>query len=369
MVTPVGPTPPPFSSTSDPVRGTALRRQLQIELNEIKIVLNQSPLKDETTELLRLWHKNFYDSLQLTTCNEQQIQTQYITLLQSLLKDPIFLEPLCERPLLGSDNKTYGYKSLSCYLSALPPEHWQRSPFSKQPENHFTVHTHPIAFHMIQWLKNKGGLLPSIAIENTFKALERDNLLPKLPLAENKRYFERMERKIKKEAQQRNLEEDLKHEADEHLDDLDDIIEEKFAEIFSQLEKDQQTDIEELKNLEEKLDPEFVKLKEAISELRKKCQKLEEDNEALKSKLKEANHRMDEAEQENIQLQISINETAKAIQERQADALNDFLTAVVVIGVCCFVTWASGGLSLPSSAKIIASPTAGGAACIFAFAI
>ena len=178
---------------------TRLRRRIECELVEIGEVLAASSLHDEITESLRHWHRQF--RLGMRHDDVQTVVNEFIALLQELLRDPIFQAPLDEGARLGSDGKTYGLMSLTCFLSAIPIQYRHRQPLDLDNETPFTTVPHPIAKHMVKWLENCGCLLHSLEIENLYRDLTAQGIRPVIPTPETERVRFIRARHLRREAE------------------------------------------------------------------------------------------------------------------------------------------------------------------------
>lgn len=136
---------------SDPVRATALRRRLRVELHQVRDLLTQIPLQDELTLKIREWYHQFSEDF-THKMDERPLSNCYIRRLQETLVDPVFHAPLDEQPLLASDGRTYSKMALEM----------------SQEGSNLAICAHPIAEPMIQWLKSHNALLKSEALERNY---------------------------------------------------------------------------------------------------------------------------------------------------------------------------------------------------------
>jgi predicted phage tail protein len=101
-------------------------------------------------------------------------------------------------------------------------------------------------------------------------------------------------------------------------------------------------------------------LQARIAQFRNNINELEQQNVELRAQLVRLEGNIHQVQREAVQLQIDINETKKAIAERQSGWLGSLLTAVAVVGVCVFATWAIGA-ALPAGMTASVKPMVGGA--------
>jgi hypothetical protein len=339
-------------------------------VNAIRDNLAASPLQDEMTQALRQWQQEFSIALRLNV-DVDRIEKEFVTLLQELLKDPIYHAPLDEEPLLGSDGKTYGRKSLCIHLHSIPDNYRHRSPFAPHDPTAFTTMSHPIAQEMVLWLKCRGELLSCVKIEQSFQTLVEENQLPSVPTKQSERI-----QRLKDKQMQRNREKAEKRDAfaaqiNAMRDAIAQNICETFAPIHQKAEKVAQEQLKKIDIIEKKDYEQHQALLKVVNQLESDVKALELQNEELRNRIQNVDTAISEAERDNVRLQIAINETRKAIQERDQGSISSLVTALAIIGACAFATWATQSvlLSTGASGNLTVMPLPNGALGSLSFAL
>lgn len=162
--------PEPMAVDAPPRPPGALRRQLRGELEAIERVLAESPFHDEKTELIREWRQRFVEALRLAP-HEEVVLQEYIPLMQRILCNPGGRVPLDENPVLGSDGRTYGQMYLDVYRASVAPAFRNRSPVEPQNPRDLAPTPHPVAQHMVGWLRTHDALRFSAGLRARYEQL------------------------------------------------------------------------------------------------------------------------------------------------------------------------------------------------------
>jgi hypothetical protein len=142
-------------------------------------VIAESDLQDTTTKTIDIWLKNFSKALELHA-DETMVSSYFTKELRKILRDPISGAPIND-PLLGGD-ATYDRESLAVALNKLPPSYRDRSPLDIRNKAPMILEPHPVAQHLIEWLKNHNALFYSADVKNEYLRLSpKQQNLPLLP--------------------------------------------------------------------------------------------------------------------------------------------------------------------------------------------
>jgi hypothetical protein len=363
----------------------ALRREIRGFLVEANRVLNASPLQDPITVQLRDWQRRFQARVG-EHANVENAQNEFIQALQEILLDPIeyIRDPnartTLEAPLLGSDGEIYGTKSLSICLSRLPEEFRRRSPIHFQNEAVFTTQPHPVAEYTVRWLRDKNANITSIALDAEFQRLVDENRLPVIPTPEiiareEEARLERMDREERARIRNERIQILMQQQVEENAREAEElarfeadliarqaqVIQEDFVQPMNErIQEFAQGQFARLDALEQNDQQRVQHLQARIAQFRNNINELEQQNVELRAQLVRLEGNIHQVQREAVQLQIDINETKKAIAERQSGWLGSLLTAVAVVGVCVFATWAIGA-ALPAGMTASVKPMVGGA--------
>jgi len=157
-----------------------LFRQLTHQLRQMQDLIVESGLQDRVTREIELWGRDFLRDLQRSD-NDAATCALYIARLQGLLRNPLIQGPLeaqgiVQPPLdgeamLGSDGHTYGHQWLAVHQALIPQELKNRSPMHPNDPAPFEAAPHPVARHMVDWLKRRDALLQSEALERAYLQL------------------------------------------------------------------------------------------------------------------------------------------------------------------------------------------------------
>ncbi len=143
------------------------------KLEEIGNLLSSSPLQDDLSQALRVWHREF-------TLRGEAAASQFLDLLEQLLTNPITHEPLDDKSWLGSDGFAYGNQFLRVYHHHAPEEFKTRSPVSPQNPALFTKKPHTIVRFLVPWLKTLRLHFHPERTERLFQQLPRESGLSRI---------------------------------------------------------------------------------------------------------------------------------------------------------------------------------------------
>lgn len=312
------------------IQETAIRRRNHAELSCLRDLLARSPLQDPVTESVRHWQQQFFSALNLNV-DVYRIEHEFTALLQEILKDAISHTPLDEEPLLGSDGKTYSRNSLCLYLHRAEEPYKYRSPFAPHDATPFTTIGHPIAYEMVQWLKKRGALQPSLQVEQSY---------PPPPTERSERIRRIQEKQAQRKQQQEEQRELFHQDMNQMQKALAERVQDCFASIHCKAEQLAHEQLEKIDALEKSDQKQLEALQQAVHELERQATELEQQTEELRRHLHRLNGAIAETERDDIQLQIAINETRQAIRERDRSQIGSLFSALSVIGGCACATWA-----------------------------
>jgi|GEM_PF-3592359 len=226
---------PVFSSSPSILEGS-LRRQLLSEMNEIADVIEKSKFYDEMTQEISSWQQKFAAALK-TSCNEEEIRSEFIPLLQRLLTDPITRAPLDEYAVFASDGQTYSQMSLAVYQLTFPKEYHSRSPLNVNYPIRFATIPHPVVRHMIEWLKRHDAYLYTGETVRTYL-----RLLPRQPEEREKRVEDIFKRtsteRTRENTELSEFEKELDQQLQSRMNALSLELEQSVDRLWSKWEKD-----------------------------------------------------------------------------------------------------------------------------------
>ncbi len=321
-------------------------RKIISDLLKIQETLQTSKLHDETTEQLRNWQKRFSSALKLNL-DKVRIEAEFILLLQEILTDSVSGAPLDEEAYLGSDGRTYGSMSLSLYQHSAPEEYKHRSPLDLENPAPFTVEPHPLARHLIQWLKERGALLRSESVEKSYQELMQQRIAPPPPTTRNERIRRLKEKQAHrdqiKEARLLAERETFNQIIEETREQTAQMIRESFADIDQRAEETTERQIEQIHAQVEHDREQLRLLREEIANADERARRLDARTIRLRERQEEAERALDQAKRDNFALRIAINETRQALNKMQAKRRTNVLGTVL-----CLAGWAFGSWALQS---------------------
>lgn len=339
---------PPAQVPLSEVRDSALRRQINAELNEIRDQLHRFGHQDEMSQGIAHWHQSFVDAMRLNA-DAQHVLNEYIGLLQELLIDPISYTPLDEQALLGSDRRAYGRMSLCVFLNQVPPACRQRCPFSLEDSTSFTVRPHDLVRHMTQWLKNHGALLRSSDLEETYRRADKSVLsaieIPSLvdPTFSNRNLDERRRRIIERLALREEHRDQQMREFSEQLSgtvrELNETIQNRFEAVHMQIQRNSEGQSARLDQIEQRDQRQFEALQQAQEQLEREIEEIARQNRELEEQIARVDIQIELAERDNLRLQIAINQAREAIEKRNKNWLGPVLVTLAILGGCAASTW------------------------------
>jgi hypothetical protein len=355
----------------------SLRRKTWADLLEINDVITQSGLSDPLTEQISLWSKEFGIALSKTR-NVDALLKSYIELMQEMLRDPITLAPLDDQAVLGSDQRTYGFMSLSLYLHSVEETYKSRSPSDPSNPASFTTKPHPVARHLVAWLIKHHAHVLSEELEASYKKMMADLQSHKVVQDKksddlDERIQRHRQRKIEREQTKQMLQQPVIEEISQWENSIAQLIQGVASRILEKKENNFQRQMTRLDELEQKKQKELKEyndsIQPSIEKMEQDIRELEEKIQGLEGGIIKSRRDLDEAKKTDQELQLAIDNTRKAIKKRNKSWINDLKTTVAIIGVCAIATFALQGVlvATSSTAQGALIPTSSGGSLILSF--
>ena len=295
------------------LRANSFQRTIGPDLLEIQdLLLLHSNFTDEISEAIRNWHASFTSFLR-----NRDLQSEierHIFLLQEILVDCKSLTPLDKGSVYGSDGKTYGLKSLSVYLSEVPEEQRNKSPFNPSSDVIFFTMPHPIVNHMVEWLERHDALLHSEDLERAYQILEDHHSVPSLPTF-NTEVIQRVSAPILQTQETVIPTQGLLSQRIERV--RAQMRENAFRELLQQIHENTERGLVRTDETLTRMITGQEALNHAIEGTREQIQQLRTENRALEEQLSDVEQRITNAEAENKKLQMAINEAQKRNKKRK----------------------------------------------------
>ena len=400
-------TSPISAPTSSARIGTdPLRRQLYSELMEVRRQIERfrdptaEPQLDIMTQQIDLWHRTFLADLQRSS-NIEGICNTYIASLQRLLRDPVIQAPLDEFALLGNDGLTYGQLSLNVYRLTTSPEYRDRPPLEPNALRRLTTAPHPVARHMVGWLQRHNSLLYSPELERTYLQLlsQQRSTDPqtRAPI-----------REIKQQSRPPSLEERLRQmrisgeqefaRLNARLDQatlplqavgsqinaaamaerasivalqarITAQVHQGFGPLSQRITDYTHVTEEQLREIREAGQRSRREIEAMIQPLKDEIAALTQEIAELQAGIQDTSVQLTATQNAELALQQEMIKTRIAVQNMKKDSLKGILTAIAIVGVCCFATWAIGvigkgaavGAAKSAAVKATVTPISGGA--------
>ena len=344
-----------------------LRRTLIQDIKRFGDLLAASPLKDELTEILRIWQQNCSSGLELRNVDFQNVIQPFLDFLETILIVPVLKYPLDDECMLGNDGHTYGNNFLRLHSYRSAPPFDQRSPLKPDDPTPFTAVPHDIARTLIQWLKKYRPNFRSDTLDREVSQIPENGrqAFADPPPAQNKP--NNLKERVKKILQEQA---ELKQEAAQReqirLQERT-LVEGKMDAIivnnlvpFQQGVADKHADAHKrLDNIEHPLQV----LAQQTEQLDQEIHTLNYDIIDLKDQLKRTDAQVDGAKADNIQLQIAIKETEQAVKNRDKGGFGEIISAIAAIAACAAASWAIQALLKSLGATTVSasvSPIRGG---------
>ena len=259
--------------------------------------------------------------------------------------DPQSTVLLDDRPLRGSDGITYGFKSLTLFLSAAGI-HRNRSPFRQNDATPFTTRPHPVAAYMVNWLKKFRttdasivGYTPSPEIDEAFRQLVAEGraagIPSEVPPAMNRE--ERIRRLVEEQAQRSRRNRMAEAESRQR-------VEAAQAEIVNGIAAGA-SGFDRLEAMAQEMENQFAADRAedaaAIAAITADAENLGAQIATLERELHELQERIDGVrgrisvlERQNAELERDIKEVQKALKEREKSWVEGLAKTAVIIGAC-----------------------------------
>ena len=329
------------------------KENLNLILVEFEHLLNNSDLEDSLSESIRTWHQLF--TMAFETCNNVDLlQTEFITDLQELLKDPITLTVLDDEPFLGSDGYTYSKESLLLYIDAAPEPNRRRSPKNPNDPAKFTVAAHPIACRMVAWLKEKESHHPSQDISDLYEVLLQNGNVPQLPTIENIHLAHLAEDQAASAHSNQVALADFQ-EQQEQLSSQQ-YIQAAFEEVHQMIDQNSVQLTNALEQVKLSDEAGLNILNQEIGQLAVEQQAIKNRIQVLAARIAGLDPAIDKGYRHNAQLQNEIERAREAIRERNEGWLGSLVITLGSIGACALASAILG----PIGAGIV-TPMQGGA--------
>lgn len=337
-----------LDATAELKNNALLRVARRTLLGGVEKALAESNMHDDTTKLIRLWHKGFSVSLS-KDCNVPKAVSEFIVKLQSILIDPIpritdaHSTATLDEPLLGSDGIVYSAKSLTVFLSAdgINPK---RSPFRQNDPTPFTTNPHPLAAYLVAWLKEKQGHFIDAETEETYKKLMTEGKAAAIPSSVQQSQQERVRRIAACQAgskRQKQVEQKERKEG----------WEERRAALRARLFPNGDSQRDRIQTMTDNLKQGLFSLKisdedgirrveQQIEALKERVEGLNRFHREIEQQIKEIREKINEANRQNSELQIAILEVQKAIVDREKSWLSELVITVAIITASIAATYA-----------------------------
>lgn len=348
---------------SEVVLGTAIRRRLQAELNEIATQLENFDRghRDALSEQIRMWHAAFNEAIK-TNQPIQPILNDYITLLKEILVDPlapVFLDDnslFDDNPLLGSDGNCYSTQTLSLWMNLLPEEYRMRSPLNiDNPDQEiFTTEKHETASYMIEWLKSHQveWNVPEpiqVAYQSLIDDLGEQKTRRLIPNARNNRI-----NRIQKIAAIRRMRQEETRIFQQQLDEVKVAITDVFLKecdsITERIHQFSQNIIDEVNQVGSEHREKLRCLHEQVEQLETEMGLLRQEIEELSHEISSCNAEIEKAKLENLQIKQAIKQVERAIKKKKKRDKQAIMNSLLLIPVSILgshlVSQIVGGVSL-----------------------
>ena len=320
-----------------------VKKQLLDELHSIQAQLKDSGMKDEMSNEIGNWCRDFTAALG-SKVDPKIVLGKFICRLQELLKDPLALTsahslaPLDDRAIHGSDGRTYGYMTYSLYLISVSSEFRERSPLEPNNEKPFIVNPHFNVRFMINWLKTHDAQLLCEEIGKLYDQLSSQNALPVIATTDHER---RRQRILAKQAQ---LDSELATETETLDQETMDRVKSYAHQQFALLQKEAKVTYEKDLKRVELMSENDKKLKEiqdrAIDKLENEAEVLKRDLQELRNKKKELSEEIEGANQDLNNLETTMNEARTALKERDKAWVKELVITACIIAGSYFGTFA-----------------------------
>jgi hypothetical protein len=229
-----------------------------------------------------------------------------------------------------------------------------RSPMDPENPTLLVLSPHPIARHMVQWLRKNKLLLVSQTIENKYKEVIENERLARIQRLRDKK-AEREQEKIK-----------VIQQKEKEINDAVDKILEPINQVRARINEDAKVINDRLNKLVLN-DKKIVQVeKDQIQKLKGEIKSIDDKNIQLEKKVKAVQGNISVAEKENAKLQQAINETRKAIKKQRQGWVKGVLKTAAVVAACAVATWGVGAIA---GGGVAIAPMNGGAKMIVALPI
>lgn len=322
--------------TSDKTELFSLRRIVQIEILSLIDLIDKNRLTDPLSKGLLKWCKEFRNSMNLRSLNEEKVVHQFIELLQEHLVDPVSQEPLTDFAILGIDGWTYNPATRLQFIKTVSGSAKYTTPLDDGFQ-------HPLIEKALATLQILNTL-----VDNHLPPKFQLNAPPK-PLKakalESEANLTNLMLEILQIQEGRDAEKKL--EEQKMVQELD-LFEEEMLRNFQQydLQREERAlqgyerDLKAINALRLRGKEQSEKVREAIHELSDDISCLEIENAHLSEKLQDVNGKISSIERAEIQLKQSVNEAKIAIKKSKKSWFSDISGAVLIPLGCAFATWA-----------------------------
>lgn len=334
--------PQPIGTHNNEVHTTAFRRRIKLELLQINDLLRHSPLQDEMTKAIRSWYGDFKGEL-FKRPDERVVFEKFVLVLQEMLIDPIYFEPLDEGSCLGSDGFTYGKLAYEVWRGNMPEPFRNYSPKDRENTAPLLLSPHPIVREMVEWLKGHNALPRSEKLERASEELmmrQREQMVAR-------RRAKRAEMQQEKEAERMQFQAEMAIFCQDVAGPFREFREHKNREsdrICARIQEIRQHD------------------KEGIADVRSNMDQLDLELRAFKEEAADVARRQDAVgdaisttERQSAQFQGKIDELRAANKKRKKGWKKGMFKTLVMAGGCTLTSWAVYELLPTSGLSVVPS--------------
>lgn len=348
-----------FPIAKSGVQQTALRRQLQGELHEIKEKLDHFGGEDPVTQYISKWRDDFEKALRVPDI--EPVIEAYITLMKEAIIDSILPElPLDEDALLGSDGRAYNKKVLCLLMHKLSDRDRNRWLQELGGEGGFTTQPHEVARHMVRWLARHGVDMTTPDIDEEYFNLSDDEKRVLIPNEMNN-LVHQIRAGI---AQEQRLEEDAIEWLEAGIDQLEQKINVEMAKREGMIEQMEEGISRRLDEVERQREQTRNAINERIEQLDREIHQAEEERQKLSREREAVEHQIKEAEKDDLEVKEKIEELNKEVKKLKKRKWQGVLTTCLIIAGSFAGTWLlqAAARAVQMSASVSMVPKAGGAA-------